>query len=49
MPTKIYFKHGLVKVEIGVAKGKELHDKRQSKQEKQQTRQIERDLKNYNR
>ncbi len=49
VPTKMYFKQGLVKVEVGVAKGKELHDKRQSLQEKQQARQLERDLKNYNR
>lgn len=48
VPTKLYFRQGLVKVEIGVAKGKELHDKRQSLQEKQLARQVERDLKNYN-
>lgn len=47
VPTKLYFKQGLVKVELGVAKGKELHDKRQSLQDKQQARQLERDLKNY--
>ncbi|MDE6967490.1 MAG: SsrA-binding protein SmpB, partial [Clostridia bacterium] len=35
VPTKIYFKQALVKVEIGVAKGKELHDKRQTLKEKQ--------------
>ena len=49
VPTKLYFKQGLVKVEIATAKGKELHDKRQSLQDKQQARQLERDLKNYNR
>ena len=32
VPTKMYFKQGLVKVEVGVAKGKDLHDKRQSLQ-----------------
>ncbi len=47
VPTKLYFKQGLVKVELGVAKGKELHDKRQALQDKQQARQLERDLKNY--
>ena len=46
VPTKLYFKQGLVKVELGVAKGKELHDKRQALQDKQQARQLERDLKN---
>lgn len=47
VPTKLYFKQGLVKVELGVAKGKKLHDKRQALQDKQQARQLERDLKNY--
>ena len=47
VPTKLYFKQELVKVELGVAKGKELHDKRQALQDKQQARQLERDLKNY--
>ena len=41
VPTKLYFKQGLVKVELGVAKGKELHDKRQALQDKQQARQLE--------
>ena len=31
VPTKIYFKKGKVKVEIAVAKGKKLYDKRQVK------------------
>lgn len=48
VPTKMYFKQGLVKVEVGLAKGKELHDKRDSLQEKQQKRSLERDLKNLN-
>ncbi len=30
VPTKMYLSHGLVKIEIGVAKGKKLYDKRQS-------------------
>jgi len=30
VPTKIYFKKGLVKVEIALAKGKKTHDKRES-------------------
>ena len=28
VPTAVYWKHGRVKVEIGLAKGKQLHDKR---------------------
>lgn len=43
--TKVYFKDSLVKVEIGVAKGKELHDKRQALKEKVQKRDIERAFK----
>ena len=31
VPTKMYFKKGKAKIEIAVAKGKKLHDKRQSK------------------
>ena len=31
IPTKIYFKKGKVKIEIGVAKGKKEYDKRQTK------------------
>lgn len=43
--TKVYFKDSLVKVEIGVAKGKELHDKRQTLKDKQQKREVQRALK----
>ena len=31
VPTKMYFKKGKVKIEIAVAKGKKLYDKRQTK------------------
>tara|TARA_Y100001935_G_C17215736_1_gene462484 strand:- start:79 stop:549 length:471 start_codon:yes stop_codon:yes gene_type:complete len=31
IPTKMYFKKGKAKIEIGVGKGKKLHDKRHSK------------------
>lgn len=34
VPLKIYFKEGLVKVEIALAKGKSLYDKRQSDKQK---------------
>lgn len=49
VPTKIYFKQGLVKVEIGLAKGKELHDKRHSLAEKESKRDLDREIKNLNR
>ena len=49
VPTKVYFKGSLVKVEIGLAKGKELHDKRDSIKKKDMNRDLARQLKNYNR
>ncbi len=48
VPTQMYLKNGLVKVEVGLCKGKELHDKRKVEQEKQQKRNIERTIKEYN-
>ncbi|HNY19300.1 MAG TPA: SsrA-binding protein SmpB [Flexilinea sp.] len=30
IPTKVYLSHGLAKVEIGIAKGKKLYDKREA-------------------
>lgn len=48
VPTKIYFKDGLVKMEIALAKGKELHDKRKSIAEKEVKREIQRTIKQYN-
>ena len=46
VPTKLYFNKGLAKVEIALAKGKELHDKRQSLKEKEAKREVERAIKN---
>lgn len=48
VPTKMYLKQGLVKVEVGLAKGKELHDKRKTLADKDMKRSLERQLKNYN-
>lgn len=45
IPTKAYFKQGLVKIEIALAKGKQLHDKRKSIKEKEQNREIQRIMK----
>ncbi|MEM6644930.1 MAG: SsrA-binding protein SmpB [Bacteroidota bacterium] len=42
VPLKIYFKQGFAKVEIGLAKGKKLHDKRQSIAERESKRRLER-------
>jgi len=42
IPLKVYFKHGRVKVEIALARGKKLHDKRDDKAKKDADRQIAR-------
>ena len=45
MPLKVYFKGSLVKVEIGLARGKKLYDKRQDIAKKDAKREAERDFK----
>src|SRR5262245_18325771 len=42
IPLRMYFKQGRTKVEIGVARGKQLHDKRQSKKDAEAQREIRR-------
>ncbi len=42
VPTKMYFKDGRIKVEIGVAKGKKLYDKRETLKEKSIQKDIDR-------
>jgi SsrA-binding protein len=49
VPTKLYFKKGLVKVEIALARGKKLHDKRQSMKEADSKRDMARAIRDYNR
>ena len=49
VPLKVYFKNSLVKLEIGVARGKKLYDKRADMAEKAAKRDIERTLKERNR
>ena len=48
IPLSIYFKKGNVKVEFGLAQGKKLYDKRQTKMDRDIDRQVDRALKNYN-
>ncbi len=48
VPLKVYFKKQLVKVEIGLCKGKELHDKRAAIKEKENKRNLQRVVKEYN-
>ena len=45
VPLKVYFKGSLVKVEVGVARGKKLYDKRQDIAKKDQRREAEREFK----
>ena len=45
VPLKVYFKGSLVKVEIGIAKGKKLHDKRQDIAKRDQRREAEKEFK----
>jgi SsrA-binding protein len=42
VPTRIYFNGSRAKVELAVAKGKEMHDKRRSIKDREQKREIER-------
>ena len=45
MPLEVYFKGSLVKVQIGLAKGKKLYDKRADIAKKDQRREAEKDFK----
>ena len=45
VPLQVYFKDGLAKVEIGLAKGKKLYDKRQDIAKKDQIREAQKDFK----
>lgn len=46
IPTKIYLKHGLVKVEIALGKGKKNYDKREALKERDDKRMMDRIIKN---
>ena len=45
VPLQVYFSNGRAKIEIGLAKGKKLYDKRQDIAKKDQRREAERDFK----
>jgi SsrA-binding protein len=49
VPLKLYFKGGRAKVELGLAKGKKMYDKREAIARKTTRREIERMLKSRNR
>lgn len=42
VPLRLYFKHGLAKVELAVAQGKQLHDKREDMKKADAKRDIQR-------
>jgi len=42
VPLKLYFKGGWAKIEIGLARGKKLHDKRRTEAKKDAQREIDR-------
>lgn len=46
MPLQVYFKNGRVKIEIGLARGKKLYDKRDDLKKKALKRETERDFRN---
>jgi SsrA-binding protein len=49
VPIRLYFKNGLVKVEIGLGKGKKNYDKREDLKKKDTQREISQVLKSRNR
>ena len=49
VPLRLYFKNGYIKVELGLAKGKKLYDKREDLKKKDQKREMAVALKERNR
>jgi SsrA-binding protein len=49
VPLSVYFRDSLVKVELGLAKGKKLYDKRDSAAERDAGREMERSMKSRGR
>lgn len=45
IPLRLYFKNGKAKVELGLARGKKLYDKRETLRKKAARREVERSLK----
>ena len=44
VPTRVYLKEGRAKLEIAIAKGKKLHDKRQALAQREAEREMERQM-----
>ena len=49
IPLSLYFKNARVKVELGMAKGKKLYDKRDADAERSAKREMDRTMKTYGR
>jgi SsrA-binding protein len=49
VPLKLYFKHGLVKVDLAVGKSKKQHDRRDDIKKRDTAREMDRAIKNRNR
>jgi SsrA-binding protein len=47
IPLKLYLKRGWIKVSVGLAKGKKLHDKRETLKRRQDQREMARAMKRY--
>ena len=45
VPLRLYFKNGRAKVELGLARGKKLYDKRETLKRKEAQREVERSIK----
>lgn len=48
IPLALYLKNGIIKVKVGVAKGKKTYDKREAVKDKEHQRDMERAMKNNN-
>ena len=48
VPLRIYFKDSLVKVEIGLCRGKDLYDKRETLKRREEERKLDRIKKEFN-
>jgi SsrA-binding protein len=44
VPLSLYFKHGVAKVELAVARGKKTHDKRETIRRREEDREVQRTL-----
>jgi SsrA-binding protein len=49
VPTQLYLKNGRAKLEVALARGKKLYDKRQDLRTKDDKRRVERAIRDYNR